>query len=144
MAKTMWQFKTKHFTVRWAIERDVLDTAYMDADVANECHQKVRNGEWKCFASTIEVIENSSKIAIGEAFLGGSIYENPADFRDHFGMNLKGHGSYFSQMVREAIAEARENFHAAQARAKKEIAEREALLKIHLKSRKTEQNLINQ
>lgn len=56
---------------------------------------------------SLSVTHRATKIKLGEAVLGGSIYEKPAEFRDHFGMNGKGHGSYFSQMVREAIAEAR-------------------------------------
>ncbi|MCZ2113534.1 MAG: hypothetical protein LC131_06835 [Anaerolineae bacterium] len=137
MAKVMWKFKTKNFTVIWKIQPDVLDTRYMENDLANECSKKVRSGEWKCFMSEIQVIENSSKVALGEAFLGGSIYANPADFRDHFGMNKKGHGSYFSDMVREAIREARIAFPEHKARIKREIQTKQKLLSVMLRSRQS-------
>lgn len=134
MAKVMWQMKTRHFTVVWRIENDALNTSYMDPDMARECRENVRSGKWKCFTSEIQVIENGSKVALGESFLGNSIYENPADFRDHLGMNRKGHGSYFSQMVREAIAEARKAFPAHQKRIAREVAAKQGVLSVRLRS----------
>lgn len=134
MAKVMWKFKTKHFTVRWIIEPDVLDTFGMDAALAAECRSKVRSGDWECFSSEIRVTANANKMIVGEAYLGNSIYEKPEEFRDHFGMNQKGYGSYFSQMVREAVREARRNFAGLQSQAEAEIADRKKLLSIHLRS----------
>jgi len=118
----MWSFKTAHFTVEWLVERDVLNTDYMDPDLANECRAKVRSGEWTCFLSTIRVVHRATRRVLSEAYLGNSIYAIPAEFRDHFGMNGKGYGSYFSDMVREAIADARKAFPAFQKEAKAEIA----------------------
>ena len=128
MAKVMWRFKTKHFTVEWLIEKDPLDTSYMDRSLAQECREKVRSGEWKCFSSEIRVILNHSKLALGEAFLGNSIYAKPAEFRDHFGMNRKGHGSYFSQMVREAVSEARVRFARLQQESKQDVLRKQRAL----------------
>ena len=130
----LWSFKTKNFTVIWEIERDVLDTRYMDKECAEECRRNVASGKWKCFASTVKVIENSTKITLGAAYLGMSIYEKPEEFRDHFGMNANGHGSYFSDMVREAISEARKALPAHQARIKKEILKKQKVLSITLRS----------
>lgn len=130
----MWKFKTKNFTVIWTISKDDLDTKYMEPDLAKECRSKVRSGEWKCFTSDIKVLANGSKDALGEASLGGSIYADPAEFRDHFGMNIKGHGSYFSDMVREAIAQARKNFAARQEQIKKEVKAKQKLLGIKLRT----------
>lgn len=135
MAKKMWSFKTKNFTVIWEIEPDVLNTQFMAKEVAEECRKNVRSRKWKCFMSTVRVIENISKITLGEAYLGNSVYENPAEFRDHFAMNQKGHGSYFSQMVREAIAIARERLPALQANARQEMESRKKLLALQLTTR---------
>ncbi len=121
MAKKMWSFKTPQFIITWEIEKDPLDTSYMDASLAKECRQNVKSGKWKCFTSEISVTHRATKIKLGEAFLGGSIYENPADFRDHFGMNSKGHGSYFSQMVREAVEEARKRLPAVMQKLRDDI-----------------------
>lgn len=110
MSKLMWKFHTRHFTVHWSITPDVLDTVYFDPELAKETRQKVRSGQWKCFMSTIEVIDRGTGAVLGEAYLGNSIYDDPAKFRDHFGMRTKGYGSYFSDMVREAIRDARSRF----------------------------------
>lgn len=119
--KKMWSFKTAHFRVEWLVERDALNTDYMDPDLANECRTKVRSGEWKCFTSTIRVVHLATKNVLSESYLGNSIYADPSEFRDHFGMNGKGYGSYFSDMVREAIADARKAFPAFQKEANAEI-----------------------
>jgi len=132
MAKKMWSFRTQNFTVIWEIEEDVLDTAYMDEALAEECRENVRRGMWECFMSTVKVIENSTKLALGEAYLGGSIYANPAEFRDHFGMNRKGHGSYFSDMVRKAIADARKAWPAFKTQVEREIHSRQKMLAVNL------------
>lgn len=110
MRNLMWTFRTRHFTVKWFIEDDILDTMGMEPALAAKCRRNVASGKWQCFSSEIQVTHNGTGVCLGEAFLGGSIYEDPAAFRDHFGMNKKGHGSYFSQMVREALAMARERF----------------------------------
>ena len=110
MRTLMWSFRTRHFTVNWFIQDDVLDTSFMEKSLAARCRRNVDSGKWQCFMSEIQVVHNGTGICLGEANLGNSIYKNPAEFRDHFGMNAKGHGSYFSDMVREAIAEARERF----------------------------------
>ncbi|MDO8415582.1 MAG: hypothetical protein Q7S87_05160 [Agitococcus sp.] len=134
MAKTMWQFKTRNFTVRWVIEPDVLCTQHMDPELAKECIKNVRSRKWKCFQSEIEVVCNTTGVSLGQAYLGGSIYANPAEFRDHFGMSANGHGSYFVQMVREAIAQAREQFPLHQKRAAQALAKNQKVLDVKLSS----------
>lgn len=112
--KKMWSFKTANFTVTWLIEDDDLYLDFMDKETAEECREKVQSGEWQCFNSVIRVEHRQTRTVLAESFLGNSIYANPNDFRDHFGMIPKGHGSYFSDMVREALAEARECFNKLQ------------------------------
>jgi hypothetical protein len=73
VSKIMWKFKTKHFTVQWSIEHDVLITEYMDESLAKECRQNVRSGKWKCFTSEISVTLNASGVILGEEYLGGSM-----------------------------------------------------------------------
>lgn len=99
----MWRFETARFVVKWEITTDYdVDLSW---DETGETRKKLESGLWECFQSRV-VVELNGRV-IGEDYLGGSIYENPSEFRDHIGMNARGHGSYFSQMVREAIAEAR-------------------------------------
>jgi len=100
----MWQFSTKNFTVQWHIEPDSdCDTSF---DETGEAQDKIDSGEWECFSSRIRVIHNETRTTLGEDWLGGSIYANPSEFRDHIGAQGK-YGSYFNDMVHSAISEAR-------------------------------------
>ena len=103
MSDIVWQFKTRNFTVQWLISPcDDLDLSWCET---GETRENIESGLWTAFDSEMRVLFRG--VEIGAACLGQSIYENPADFRDHIGMNAKGHGSYFSDTVREAISEAR-------------------------------------
>lgn len=110
MSTLMWQFNTRAFRVEWRIEEDVLDTSHMDPELAAKCRKNVASGKWQCFTSEIRVIHRASGRVLGESYLGNSLYAKPATFRDHFGMRQKNHGSYFSDMVREAVADARKEY----------------------------------
>lgn len=130
--QTLWKFNTKNFTVRLCIEDDVLSTSGMDRALAKKCRENVDSGEWTCFQSVVEVVHRPTGLVIGEEFLGGSIYAEPKDFRDHFNMTAKGHGSYFFQMAKGAIAQARKRFPALQAE----------VTSVKLKSRKSEKSAL--
>lgn len=102
-AQTLWTFRTRRFAVKWEISPDYdCDFSF---DETGETAENVASGKWRCFTSHVTV-ELDGRV-VGEDWLGGSIYEKPSEFRDHIGMNKRGHGSYFSDMVREAIREAR-------------------------------------
>lgn len=109
--KKMWEFKTKNFTVQWHIEPD--SGCDMSWDETGEIQEKINSGEYECFISRMRVIHNGTGLTLGEDYLGGSIYANPADFRDHIGAQAK-HGSYFRDMVHSAISDARETLHKMQ------------------------------
>lgn len=132
MAKKMWQFKTRNFTVLWLISPDVLRTDGIEPERAAEWKKDIRAGKLKCFQSEIRVVCNATGVALGESYLGNSLYENPAEFRDHFGMTKGGFGSYFAQMVKEAISEARERFPAHQAAIDREVAKKKKVLAVRL------------
>ena len=103
MSEVMWQFKTRNFTVQWLIVPcEDLDLSWCET---GETRENLESGLWTAFDSEMRVLFRG--VEIGATYLGQSIYENPSDFRDHIGMNAKGHGSYFSDMVKEAISEAR-------------------------------------
>lgn len=109
METVMWTFKTRNFRVEWSLSPcEDLDLSWDDT---GETRENLESGLWEAFDSKITVYFRGAEI--GCAYLGESIYENPSDFRDHIGINMKSrvdgrnYGSYFSDMVREAISEAR-------------------------------------
>lgn len=110
MSNTIWQFDTKNFTIRmsWEYDNDP-DLSWADAETMD----KINSGEWSCYTFHSEVIERATGNVIGEDYLGGSIYARPEEFRDHVGLAIKaredGHnyGSYFMDMIRQAIDGAR-------------------------------------
>ena len=124
--QTMWKFTIGRLTIRARIESCYdLDLSWCET---GETAAKLDSGEWEAFDTRVTVELNGR--VIGEDSLHGSIYENPADFfSDHRGadpMNRnctimraawRGEGNpdakvsichYFPDMVRQAIAEARE------------------------------------
>lgn len=101
--ETMWSFKTARFVVSWEVTPD--PDCDLSFDDTGEVRENIESGLWECFGSRVRVTLDG--VTIGQDDLWGSIYEHPKDFRDHFGMNTKGHGSYFSDMVREAVGHAR-------------------------------------
>ena len=110
-AETMWTFETRKFRVVWTITPCYgLDLSW---DETGEAAEKITSGEWDAFDSAIKVYHRPTGLELGAAYLGQLIYANPAEFRDHIGIKAKSrqdgvnYGSYFSDMVREAVAEAR-------------------------------------
>jgi hypothetical protein len=100
----MWSFETDNFRVSWEIfEPYDLDLSW---DETGEIREGIDSGLYQAFDSQVTVYLHGAEI--GADHLGESIYENPEDFRDHFGMNKIGHGSYFSDMVKTSIGYARE------------------------------------
>lgn len=98
----LWSFGTAHFTVALHCEDEQYpDLSWADADTL----EKINGGEWGCYEFRVAVTDSQGNV-LGESFLGGSIYENPREFRDHIGAAGKW-GSYFTGMVGEAITEAR-------------------------------------
>lgn len=99
----MWEFSTRNFCVVWSIEPCYdLDLSWDDDGSIRE---GLSSGKYEAFNSFVTVYYKGRKVSYD--CLCESIYENPSDFRDHIGSKRKGYGSYFSDMVRNAIHEAR-------------------------------------
>ena len=104
MTTTMWTFSTKNFTVEWHISDCYdLDLSWDDDGTVRE---GLDDGTLYAFDSEMVVYWRGHRIASDH--LGQNIYSDPADFRDHIGRNARGHGSYFSDMVRQACSMARQ------------------------------------
>jgi hypothetical protein len=98
-----------NFTVRVSTEECMeLDLSFDEDGTARE---KIDSGEYEAFDVVAEVLRNGQVLA--DSYLSECIYENPEDFQDHKGMNHKGHGSYFSDMVKEVCQAARKQLNEA-------------------------------
>src|SRR5450830_645003 len=101
----VWTFRTAQFNVTLdCTEETDPDLSW---DESGETALKVATGEWHNLTFRVQV--SCKGMGLGADYLGNSIYANPEEFRDHIGMKAKGSGSYFSDMVRGAIQEARSN-----------------------------------
>lgn len=101
--ENIYTFNTRNFTVSVdAMEECSPDLSF---DETGETAEMIERGDWLCFAVRASVSINGMEIA--EDFLGNCIYKNTRDFMDHFGMRRNGHGSCFSDMIRNVCAESR-------------------------------------
>jgi hypothetical protein len=96
----VWKFETARFTVALEIEPEDMDPA--DCFQFQEDIDAVRNGEVEWFQARVAVYLDG--VLVGWDSLGGCAYRSVAEFYDgHIGQK----GSYFTDMVRQAIADAR-------------------------------------
>ena len=105
----MYRFETPNFIViaRIYADNDV-DTSFDDT---GETVEKLNSGEWFAFGTIVEVLHAQSGAVLGQNSLWGSIYATADDFfNEHRGSHGKW-GSYFPDMIRAAIREARVNIH---------------------------------
>lgn len=104
--ETVWEFNTARFLVTLAVRDEDTDPAdHFDFDDDIEF---AREGGWHWFQARVQVTfrddQNPCNWAVtrqhvlGEDYLGGCSYHGLDDFR---------RGGYFTDMVREAISEAR-------------------------------------
>lgn len=116
----MYRFRIGRFEVRAdTAPADDLDLSWCET---GETADKLESGQWEAFDTCVSVWLKGAKI--GEDWLCGSIYETPADFfSDHRSADPMNRncsvmraargdnvviGHYFPDMVREAVAAARE------------------------------------
>ena len=114
-------FKTKNFTVVVdALEEYSPDFSFDDT---GEVLEKVNSGEYICFCARVRVLLHGREI--GTDYLGNCIYRSLNEFMNHRecgkqnrAYELEGKegrcGSYFSDMISEAIHEARKTLKEAQ------------------------------
>lgn len=101
--ENIYTFNTRNFSVRVdALEEPDPDFSFDDT---GEAQEMIERGDWLCFSVRASV--SFRGVAIARDYLGNCIYQNFRDFRDNIGSKRAGYGSYFSDMVRESIREAR-------------------------------------
>lgn len=100
------QFNTRNFSVTVTAEEE-FDPDF-SFDETGETQAKVNSGEWMCFCAKVTVEADGVELATD--YLGNCIYADPREFMDHKGRgrgDSAKYGSYFSDMVSNAIADAR-------------------------------------
>jgi hypothetical protein len=107
---TIWEFETARFRVTMTAEEEHdIDLSWDDT---GEIAAGIESGKYDVFCAKCTVCLDGREIAAD--YLGNCIYDGYDSFRDHVGIAAKSradgrnYGSYFSDMVREAISEARE------------------------------------
>jgi len=110
---TIREFKTRNFTVRVTAEEEPEIDLSWDDD--GSVQRGLDTGKYICFCAKAAAYYRGNEIATD--YLGQCIYESPKAFMDHRGIKHftpvpgvvpeGGCGSYFSDMVRTVIAEAR-------------------------------------
>jgi hypothetical protein len=115
----MREFTTRNYTVRVSAEEEWdLDLSF---DETGRVLKQLERGDLIAFVAHVEVIHKPTGMVIGEDYLGGCIYKNFDDFMDHRACGKQNRkwakqgkegrcGSYFAQMIGDAIAEARESY----------------------------------
>lgn len=119
-----WQFRTRRFRVVLEIAQDC-GYRYDGDDPAGEVQAKLDSGEYIAFDSKVAVYLDGEEIAAD--YLGGSVYgadevaefytahrTSSPEYRNTLAQKAAGRviGHYFPDMVRTAIAEAREHVRA--------------------------------
>lgn len=101
MSETIWTFETARFKVELILTAcDSLDLSWCET---GETAANLDSGLWTAFDSEVRVSLDGR--AIASDYLGQSIYEDPTDFgTDH----RKHSGNYFTDMVSQAVKEARD------------------------------------
>jgi hypothetical protein len=109
-------------TANFLVQVDALPDYFTDTsfDETGEVADKLESGEYVAFCVRARVIHKATRATLGEDFLGGCIYESYDAFMDHKECGEQNReyerqgesgrcGSYFLDMIREAIREARGN-----------------------------------
>lgn len=121
--QTLRTFKTARFTVTLAAIVDEDSFTYDGDDEDGSTQAAIDSGELTPWTFRVRVCLDGREIA--SDYLGASYYADPADFMDHREcgrytreLRAKGDdavcGSYFADMVSEAISEARKALRALQ------------------------------
>ena len=101
--ETIWTFKTAQFTIEYSVAPDNgLDLSWDDD---GSVRADLERGNLVAFVARVRVLWHGREL--GADYLGGCVYKSAEEFIDHRGRNAGGYGSYFSDMVREAIRYAR-------------------------------------
>lgn len=115
----MREFVTPNYRVRITAETEYdLDLSWDETD---RTQKQLESGDLIAFCAHVQVTHRPSGAVLGNDYLGNCIYKSFADFMDHRACGRQNRkwarqgkagrcGSYFSDMIREAIREARDSY----------------------------------
>lgn len=115
----MREFKTANWIVRCSAEEEQdLDLSW---DEDGSIRKGIDSGKFIVFCAHVEVIHRPTGATLGDDYLGQCIYRSFDDFMDHRACGKQNRkwakqgkdqrcGSYFADMISEAIAEARKQY----------------------------------
>lgn len=115
----MREFHTENYLVRVSAEEEWdVDLSF---DKTGRVRKQIESGDLIMFCAHVEVIHKPTGAVLGEDYLGNCIYKSFEDFMDHRKCGKQNRkwakqgkegrcGSYFADMIGEAIREARENY----------------------------------
>lgn len=115
----MREFNTENWLVRVSAEPEYHSD--LSWDNTGRLRKQLESGSLIEFVAHVEVIHKPTGAVLGEDYLGSCIYKSFADFMDHRACGKQNRkwarqgkegrcGSYFKDMIGEAIAEARKNY----------------------------------
>lgn len=119
--ETIREFNTANFSVRVvAVEDNHFDFSNWDEELHAETQAKIDSGNLMLFGVIATVTHRATGAELGEDSLWGCVYESPAAFMDHRACGVQNReyaargvegrcGSYFTDMVSEAIDQARKS-----------------------------------
>lgn len=117
MGTNIWTFETAEYRV--TVDALPEHEAPEDCFEFPEHIDAIHSGELEWFSVRARVEMKKPRVVLGEDYLGGCAYRSISDFRDHFGTAALSRaeseklgtpvcvGSYFSDMVRTALDDAR-------------------------------------
>jgi hypothetical protein len=106
--ENIWSCETPQFRVAYDVAPD--DDLDLSWDDDGSTREGLESGKYVAFIARVQVTHKDTGAELGADYLGGCIYESPEAFIDHRGIKAHpGVGSYFSDMVRSAVAQARVN-----------------------------------
>jgi len=110
MKKLIYRFCTANFIVTVeALPEYNFDFEYWEEKDIKSTKAKLKRGTLQLFCVKASVFHIKRNQELSSDYLGGCLYKNVSDFRDNLGIAQTKYGSYFHDMIKTVISEAKDN-----------------------------------